>query len=194
VTGLHDDALTTLRRWHTDDPRQERLRLEYVAHLEARPDATRRECVPAHLTAGVLILSPDHEQVLLTLHAKARRWFHMGGHLEPQDTTLAAGALREGTEESGVAGLVLDAEPLHLDAHVVDFCGDHEQVRHLDVRFLALAPADARSAVSEESIDVRWWPVAALPTEEPAMHELVLRAVERAVERVQASAASSRAI
>jgi hypothetical protein len=63
-------------------------------------------------------------------------------------------------------------------------------VRHLDVRFLAVAPADARSAVSDESIDVRWWPVAALPTDEPEMHELVARAVERS----QAPAASSRAI
>ena len=179
MTGLHDDALGVLRAWRADDDRQELLRAEYVAHLEARPDATSRECGPAHLTAGVLVLSADRREVLLTLHAKARRWFHLGGHLEPHDTTLAGAALREGTEESGVEGLVLDPGPLQLDAHDVGFCGGHEQVRHLDVRFLALAPEGARPAVSEESVDVRWWPVGELPTDEPDMVELIRLALRR---------------
>jgi ADP-ribose pyrophosphatase YjhB (NUDIX family) len=121
--------------------------------------------------------------VLLTLHAKARRWFHMGGHLEPQDGSLAAAALREATEESGVAGLALDLEPLHLDAHDVAFCGDHPSVRHLDVRFLAVAPDGAGHAVSEESLDVRWWPVDDLPDDGAEMRELV----ETALARAQAS-------
>ena len=34
---------------------------------------------------------------------------------------------------------------------------------HLDIRFAAVTPRSAESAVSTESIDVRWWPVDALP-------------------------------
>jgi 8-oxo-dGTP pyrophosphatase MutT (NUDIX family) len=180
VTGLHDDALATLRAWRATGAGQERLRRMYVDHLDARADGTSRACHPDHLTAGSLILSADLDQVLLTLHAKARRWFHMGGHCEPADTTLAGAALREAVEESGVAGLSIDPEPVHLDAHTVGFCGGHDTVRHLDVRFLALAPAGAAPAVSDESLDVRWWPVDALPTDDRDMHELVARAVARA--------------
>jgi 8-oxo-dGTP pyrophosphatase MutT (NUDIX family) len=139
-----------------------------------------RGCHPAHVTAGALVLSADHGSVLLTLHAKAHRWFHLGGHCEQQDTTLAGAALREATEESGIAGLVLDAEPLHLDAHVVRFCGGHQQVRHLDVRFLAVAPAGALPVVSEESLDVRWWPVDDLPSQDPDIEEMVELGVTRA--------------
>jgi 8-oxo-dGTP pyrophosphatase MutT (NUDIX family) len=180
VTALRDEALATLRAWHCDVPRQESLRQEYVDHLAAHTDGTDRSCPGAHVTAGALILAADRTKVLLTLHAKARRWFHMGGHLEPQDTSLAAAALREATEESGVQGLVLDPAPLHLDAHEVAFCGDHPSVRHLDVRFLALAPEGAAHVVTEESIDVRWWPVDALPSDAAELREMVDAALERA--------------
>jgi 8-oxo-dGTP pyrophosphatase MutT (NUDIX family) len=180
MTALRDDALATLRAWRAPDAAQERLRQAYVDHLDARPDGTQRDAGPAHLTAGALVLSADHTQVLLTLHAKARRWFHLGGHCEAGDATLLAAARREATEESGIDGLVLDPEPLHLDRHEVAFCGAHEQVGHLDVRFLALAPQGAVPTVSDESIDVRWWPVDELPTDDADMHAMVAAARLRA--------------
>jgi 8-oxo-dGTP pyrophosphatase MutT (NUDIX family) len=182
VTVLRDEARALLRGWRAPDPRQDALRREYVDHLDAHPDGTSRDCLPDHVTAGALIVSADRTRVLLTLHAKARRWFHTGGHCERQDTTLAGAALREATEESGVEGLVLDPEPLQLDAHVVGFCGPHPRVRHLDVRFLAVAPPGAEPAVSDESLDVRWWPVRALPTDDVDMREMTRLALDRAAQ------------
>jgi 8-oxo-dGTP pyrophosphatase MutT (NUDIX family) len=182
VTRLRDDALAVLGGWRPDDAGQEALRREYVEHLAVHPDGASRECLPDHLTAGALILSAEHDAVLLTLHAKARRWFHTGGHCEPADVTLAGAALREATEESGIAGLHLDPEPLHLDAHVVGFCGGHARVRHLDVRFLALAPAGAEPALSEESLDLRWWPVDALPSEDPDLAAMTRLALAQAAQ------------
>lgn len=163
MSRLHDDALATLAAWRAPDAEQERLRADYVHHLRHHPDGMRRVCFPAHVTAGAVVLSADRRSVLLTLHAKAGRWFHLGGHCDDTDTTLAAAALREATEESGVAGLTLDPAPVHLDRHEVAFCDPRGPVQHLDVRFVAVAPADAAHAVSAESLDVRWWPVDALP-------------------------------
>ena len=174
--ALHADALRVLTGWSAPDPGQERLRRDYVAHLEAHPDGLRRGCHPDHITAGALIVSADRSHVLLTLHAKAQAWFHMGGHCEDDDATLAGAALREAVEESGVAGLRLDPVPVQLDRHEVPFCGDRGTVRHLDVRFLALAPEGAGHAVSEESLDVRWWPVDALPPDASDLPDLVEKA------------------
>jgi 8-oxo-dGTP pyrophosphatase MutT (NUDIX family) len=109
----------------------------------------------------------------LTLHRKAGAWFQTGGHCEDADSTLAGAALREATEESGVPGLALDPQPVHLDVHPVPFCDPRGIVHHLDVRFLAVAPADAVHAVSEESLDVAWWPWQALPTADVDMLDLV---------------------
>ena len=179
MTALHDDALSLLRAWTAPDEEQEEVRRTYVGHLEAEPTGLQRDCYPDHITASTLIVSADHTQVLLTLHAKARAWFQMGGHCEHEDTTLAGAALREAVEESGVLGLSLDPSPVQLNAHDVSFCNPRGTVQHLDVRFLAVAPEQATHAVSVESLDVRWWPVDELPTDEPNLLDLVALASKR---------------
>jgi 8-oxo-dGTP pyrophosphatase MutT (NUDIX family) len=171
--SAHAEALALLRGWTAPTSAQEALRAEYVAHLAGHPDALDRSCFPDHLTAGCLVLAEDGRSVLLNLHGKARRWFAFGGHIEPQDTSLAAAALREATEESGLAGLVLDPDPVHLSLHGVGFCDPRGPVRHLDVRFVARVPAGTAPVVSDESLDIRWFPADALPTDEPDMVELV---------------------
>ena len=161
--ALHADALAVLRAWPAADAEQAALRDRYVAHLEAHPDGAERGCHPDHLTASTLVVSPDADRVLLTLHAKAGQWFQFGGHCEAGDGSLLAAARREATEESGIPDLVLDPVPFRLDEHAVPFCGDTGEVHHLDVWFLGVAPEGAEHATSEESLDVRWWPADALP-------------------------------
>lgn len=173
MTGLHGDALGVLESWRAPDQAQESWRREYVEHLHAREDGVWKACFPTHLTAGALVLSHDGSQVLLNLHRKARRWFAFGGHLEPGDGTLAGAALREGTEESGLAGLVVDPVPVHLSLHTVEFCDPRGPVRHLDVRFLARLGAESAPVVSAESLDVRWFDVDEVPTDEPDMLDLI---------------------
>lgn len=179
MSGLHEDALSALEGWTAPTPQQESWRGEYVEHLRTRPDGLQKACFPDHLTAGALVLNADGSAVLLNLHGKARRWFAFGGHLEPEDDTLAGAALREATEESGLDDLVVDPVPVHLSLHTVDFCNPRGPVRHLDVRFLARLGSDARPVVSEESLDVRWFSVQDLPTDEPDMVDLIRLARER---------------
>ena len=182
---LHADALALLEGWRAPHDGQEALRQRYVEHLRSHPDGLTRDCRPDHVTASTLVLDAEGDAVLLTLHAKAGQWFQLGGHCEPGDETLAGAALREATEESGLAGLVLDPEPVQLSEHAVPFCGPDGDVHHLDVRFVAVAPPGAEHAVSEESLDVCWWPVDALPAPEADLVELVAlsRARRRAARR-----------
>ncbi len=152
VGELHTDAARMLDGWAAPDADQDALRQAYAAHLDAHPDGVWKACGAGHITASALVIDPDRSRVLLTLHRKLRRWLQMGGHCEPSDATLAAAALREATEESGIDGLILlRPVPVGLDRHRTP-CATH-----LDVQYAAVAPADARFAVSEESLDVRWF-------------------------------------
>jgi ADP-ribose pyrophosphatase YjhB (NUDIX family) len=138
------------------------LRREYLTFLADNPDGVWKAGPPEHLTASCLVLDEGLERVLLTHHRRARMWFQLGGHLEPVDRSLRAGAEREATEESAISGLWVTPVPVHLDRHVL--VGDFGRCReHLDVRYAATAPAGAEPHVSGESLDVRWWPVDALP-------------------------------
>jgi 8-oxo-dGTP pyrophosphatase MutT (NUDIX family) len=170
---LHADALATLTGWAPPTPGQTLARERYVAHLRAHDAGMRRDCYPDHLTASTLVLSADGGSALLTLHAKARRWFQFGGHCEADDRTLAEAAYREAREESGLPTLDLDPVPVQLSEHAVPFCDPRGGVHHLDVRFVAVAPPGTDHAVSDESLDVRWWPADGLPDPEPDLVELV---------------------
>lgn len=154
-------TLQTLRAWEPPTLQQSVLQRRFVDHLQVHADGLLRSCRPDHLTASVLVMSPDTSQVLLTLHAKAGQWFQLGGHLEPTDADVVAAATREAREESGICGLTLDPEPVHLDEHPVPFCG--EDTHHLDVRFVAVADPRTGHQVSDESSDLRWWAAEELP-------------------------------
>jgi 8-oxo-dGTP pyrophosphatase MutT (NUDIX family) len=111
-----------------------------------------KSCRAGHLTGSALIVDPAGKRVLLTLHRKLRMWLQTGGHCEPGDATLAAVAMREGAEESGIAGLrLLMPGPVRLDRHLTPCAW------HLDVQYAAVAPEGARERISEESLDLRWF-------------------------------------
>ena len=100
--------------------------------------------------------------MLLTLHPRLGRWVQLGGHCEESDADIVAAALREATEESGIEGLASSRISARIHVHPVT-CSLGVPTRHLDLQFIARAPADAHIAISDESLDLRWWPVDALP-------------------------------
>ncbi|MFI2185809.1 NUDIX hydrolase [Streptomyces sioyaensis] len=151
--SLHADAARVLTGWPAPSPAQEKLRLTYLGHLAAHEDGMWKPCKEGHLTASALVIDPAAGRVLLTLHRKLKMWLQMGGHCEPEDASLAEAALREAREESGIAqGLtLLPGGPVRLDRHHTP-CAVH-----LDVQYAALAPEGAVAAISDESLDLRWF-------------------------------------
>jgi len=180
--SLHADAVRTLTAWSPGNQQQESLRHAFLAFLAARPDACERSCVPGHLTASMVLLDATGEHVLLTLHPRVGRWLQLGGHCERRDGSLTRAAQREGAEESGIDGVTVDPNPLHLAVHPIT-CSLGVPTRHLDVRYLGVAPAGAEPAISAESVDLAWWPVTALPPESCALDDLEAQ-VELAVRRL----------
>jgi 8-oxo-dGTP pyrophosphatase MutT (NUDIX family) len=148
--SLYDDAVLVLKRYEG----QEELRQAYLDHLAAHADGMWKACEDGHITASAIVIDPSRGRVLLTLHKKLRMWLQMGGHCEPGDTTLDSAGLREASEESGIEGLtLLPGGPVRLDRHPIP----PPCHWHFDVQYAVLAPPDAAHAVSDESLDVRWF-------------------------------------
>jgi 8-oxo-dGTP pyrophosphatase MutT (NUDIX family) len=160
--SLRASAVELLTNWHAPDPAQDTLRHSVLAFVLGREDACQRACEPGHVTASVLVLDHEGTHALLTLHPRFGRWLQLGGHCEDSDPDVVAAALREASEESGIAGLEIDPTMAALHVHPVT-CSLGVPTRHLDMQFIARAPTEAEIACSDESLDLRWWPLDGLP-------------------------------
>ncbi len=175
---LRDSVIDTLAGWRAPDSEQDSVRHAVTAFVLARTDSCARECEPGHITASAAVLDDSGTHVLLTLHPRLGRWVQLGGHCETGDPDIGAAALREATEESGITGLTLG--PLAaIHVHPLT-CSLGVPTRHLDLQFVAHAPAGAAITISDESLDLRWWPVTGLPPgTDQALEYLVARATSQ---------------
>jgi 8-oxo-dGTP pyrophosphatase MutT (NUDIX family) len=135
---------------------------DVLAFLDHHPDALLRSCAEGHLTGSALVVDAAGSRTLLMLHRKLGRWFQPGGHVDG-DAGLAAAALREATEETGIDGLRLAWPAIDVDIHRVEPPGEPPHL-HLDTRYLVVAPSGAVEQGNEESLALRWVTVHELDT------------------------------
>jgi len=174
---LQADARALLTSYEPDDPAQRVLAREYIDFIDSHDDAVWRSCRVGHLTASAIVVDEAAGHVLLTLHPKVGRWLQLGGHLEPGDTGVLEGALREVREESGIDHGRIATSPLRLDRHDVP-CGRDDDGQalasvHWDVQFLVLVPTAVTPVISDESEDLAWFATDRLPDIDPSVRALV---------------------
>lgn len=158
-----EDLHTSLSALPESEPRD-----AYLRFLNAAGEAAlRRNGGPEHVTGSCFVFSPAFDQVLLSFHRKGQFWVQFGGHIESTDASVAETAQRETREESGIAELVL-LSPAIMDLDRHDLNSGFSCAAHWDVGFAAVIAPDAEISVSDESEDVRWFPIDALPAEVPA--------------------------
>jgi 8-oxo-dGTP pyrophosphatase MutT (NUDIX family) len=156
------DARRAVRSASAETPEDRFEAVAWDALLQVTgPRLLSRECAPAHVTASAVVLSPDARQTCLVLHAKLSRWVQPGGHLEPDDASVAAAAAREVLEETGLAAREVGV-PVLLSRHGAP-CAPGVVDWHLDVQHVMVSDV-VPPQVSDESQAVAWWPVTELPT------------------------------
>lgn len=108
----------------------------------------------------------------MLFHRKLQKWLQPGGHADG-DGNLAGVAWREATEETGIQGLRVILPAVHLDIHEVRPPTEPAH-RHLDVRYLVVAPKGSLALGNHESEALRWvsFPELCDLTDEPGLIEL----------------------
>lgn len=172
-----EDLLISLRALPKSKQRD-----EYLRFLTGAGDAAmRRDGGPEHVTGSCFVFSPAFDRVLLCFHRKGQFWVQFGGHIEPHDASVAEAARREAREESGIDDLALlpAASPVLMDLDRHELSGGFSCAAHWDVGFAAVVNPDVVFSVSEESEDVRWFPIDKLPDQVPACFAARLKHVRR---------------
>ena len=167
MSELHADASRLLGGWVATSDEADLARRQTLELLSAGTTTVSRAHRSGHVTASALVVD-DAGRLLLCLHGRLNLWMQLGGHCEAADPTLAAAALREATEESGIAGLTIDPNPIDVDVHEVRCTpADNEPASssiHYDVRFLLRCPPNATAQISHESKALEWFTPTTLPT------------------------------
>ncbi len=170
--------LQLLRQHHPADANEQAMTQDTIAFVEANPAAFERSLPagtsrPGHVTGSAWIVSPDRCQTLLIHHRKLDRWLQPGGHADG-DPNVAAVALREAQEETGLTSLRLvyptnspatpyQSPPIFdVDVHVIPARNDGPEHLHYDIRFLVEADPTEGFGVSDEIKNIRWLPLSAV--------------------------------
>lgn len=153
--------LDLLARYRADHPEEAACAERVRALVETRADCFERTCWAGHVTASAWVLSHDARRFLLGHHRKLDRWLQLGGHCDGE-SDVAAVALREAREESGLADLrfawAADAPvPIDLDVHAIPARGAEPAHDHHDVRFVLVAAPGQTLTLSDESHALEWF-------------------------------------
>ncbi|MBX7143612.1 MAG: NUDIX hydrolase [Oligoflexia bacterium] len=173
--------LDLLKRYCPIDKADAECARQFHAFIEKHENCFERALGVGHVTGSSWLLDLTAESVLLTHHRKLGKWVQLGGHADG-DSDVAAVALREATEESGLNGIrLVSSEIFDLDIHEIPARGVEPTHLHFDVRFLMQVTNSDPYAVSAESLDLAWIPVVQLCQEnvDQSLRRMALKTQER---------------
>ncbi len=151
-----EPLLNLLEEYRLIYPGEDTMRSRISQFVRLHEDCFQRTQLLGHVTGSAWILDEKRERTLLTHHRKLDRWLQPGGHADG-DSDIAAVALREAVEETGLAGLQIDRTRIFdVDVHLIPQRGDEPSHYHYDCRFLIVCSGDGQYEVSDESHDLSW--------------------------------------
>lgn len=116
---------------------------------------------PLHVTGSAFVLDPPSRRVLLRWHERMGSWLHVGGHVDPGESSPLVAARREAREETGLTDLVSWPDPdrpriVHVAVVPVPAGRGEPAHEHADVRYV-LATGRPHEIVPESSAArLRW--------------------------------------
>ncbi|MFF9455919.1 NUDIX domain-containing protein [Streptomyces flaveolus] len=179
----HDHIRTTVETYLARHPHERPQLGGLFAALDRPTDIDSRSTFSGHVTCGAIVVDPLG-RVLHVLHRASGKVLAPGGHIEPEDASLAEAALRELHEETGFPPQAVapwpgyESVPFDIDIHDIDaHPGKGEPShQHFDIRFLFRLHTTTEVPVvlqEEEVAGIEWRPVDKVTS--PCLREKLLK-------------------
>ncbi len=145
-----------LNNYFPESKAEKKYKQKMLSLIENEPLAFFRESLKAHFTGSAFILNGNKTKTLFVKHAKLNLWLQPGGHCDGE-TDVAAVALKETLEETGLKDLIIDNRNIFdIDIHSIPERKGVAEHQHFDVRFLIIANENEEPKISNESVDIQW--------------------------------------
>lgn len=142
-----------------------------------RQPVNRQDYSPGHATASGVVVCTKTHRVALVMHGFLKRWLQPGGHVESEDSSIAAAAAREVREELGIAVDPADAKFIDMDVHEIPAGPKGPVHLHFDARFLFFVDGE-EIRPEEGEAHARWFTIneALALTDEESLTRLLKKA------------------
>ena len=131
------------------DARERSSLSAFIEHFDRLQDPCNEHADVVHVTASAIVVGK--RGVVLHLHKRLQLWLQPGGHIDAGELPWEA-AVREASEETGLAVELSNGELAHVDVHP----GPRGHT-HLDLRYIVLGADAAPKPPPDESQQVRWF-------------------------------------
>lgn len=162
-------------------PSEAEVVAQFLALAADPADPFVRERLEGHFTGSAWLVNAAGTHLLMTHHRKLDRWLQLGGHADG-DRDLAAVALKEAEEESGLADLVVEPRIFDLDRHWIPERKDVPGHWHYDARYVVRATGSEDFAISDESHALAWREIAPM-LDDPATDDSIARMARKWVSK-----------
>jgi 8-oxo-dGTP pyrophosphatase MutT (NUDIX family) len=170
-----------LERYARVWPSEAEVVAQFLALAADPVDPFARARLDGHFTGSAWLVNAAGTHLLMTHHRKLDRWLQLGGHADG-DRDMAAVALKEAEEESGLVDLVVEPEIFDLDRHWIPERGDVPGHWHYDARYVVRTTGSEAFAVSDESHALAWREIVPM-LEDTATDDSIARMARKWVNR-----------
>jgi 8-oxo-dGTP pyrophosphatase MutT (NUDIX family) len=173
------EILAALLRQYRPADATEAADLARVSELACSGTDAWSRATPLHVTGSALIVHPPTGRVLLRWHQRQQAWLQVGGHGDPGERDPLEIALREATEETGLADLMPwpDSALRHVAIVEVAAGKGEPEHQHADLRFVLATSEPDGIAAEHADAALRWLtvPEAVAQTAQPNLRETLTR-------------------